>query len=57
MPNKDGTGPEGKEAKTGRQMGRCEGAAPDIIVGGPLGRRDGRGCGCRQIRRFRGRGN
>ena len=26
MPNKDGTGPEGKGPKTGRQMGNCEGA-------------------------------
>lgn len=28
MPNKDGTGPEGKGAKTGRQMGNCEGKEP-----------------------------
>lgn len=28
MPNRDGTGPEGKGAKTGRQMGNCEGATP-----------------------------
>lgn len=28
MPNKDGTGPEGKGAKTGRQMGNCEGREP-----------------------------
>jgi len=26
MPNKDGTGPEGKGPKTGRQEGKCEGA-------------------------------
>lgn len=26
MPNKDGTGPEGKGPKTGRQLGNCEGA-------------------------------
>jgi hypothetical protein len=26
MPNKDGTGPEGKGPKTGRQMGNCEGS-------------------------------
>lgn len=25
MPNKDGTGPEGKGSKTGRGMGRCGG--------------------------------
>jgi hypothetical protein len=24
MPNKDGTGPEGKGSKTGRQMGNCK---------------------------------
>lgn len=29
MPNKDGTGPEGKGYKTGRQMGNCKGAKPD----------------------------
>ena len=28
MPNKDGTGPEGKGPKTGRQEGRCQGAEP-----------------------------
>ncbi|MFH1308078.1 MAG: DUF5320 domain-containing protein [archaeon] len=28
MPNRDGTGPEGKGQKTGRQMGKCEGAQP-----------------------------
>lgn len=28
MPNKDGTGPEGKGPRTGRQMGNCEGAEP-----------------------------
>ncbi len=28
MPNKDGTGPEGKGPKTGMQMGNCEGVAP-----------------------------
>jgi hypothetical protein len=26
MPNKDGTGPEGKGSKTGRKRGNCEGA-------------------------------
>ncbi len=25
MPNFDGTGPEGKGQKTGRQLGKCEG--------------------------------
>jgi hypothetical protein len=24
MPNKDGTGPEGKGSKTGRQLGNCQ---------------------------------
>lgn len=24
MPNKDGTGPEGKGSKTGRQLGNCK---------------------------------
>lgn len=28
MPNRDGTGPDGKGKKTGRQMGNCEGAEP-----------------------------
>ena len=28
MPNRDGTGPEGKGPKTGRQLGNCEGANP-----------------------------
>jgi len=28
MPNKDGTGPEGKGPKTGRQLGPCKGAQP-----------------------------
>lgn len=28
MPNKDGTGPEGKGPKTGRQMGNCEEKKP-----------------------------
>ena len=29
MPNRDGTGPEGKGSKTGRQMGNCKGAKPN----------------------------
>lgn len=29
MPNRDGTGPEGKGPRTGRQMGDCEGAEPE----------------------------
>lgn len=28
MPNQDGTGPEGKGPKTGRQMGKCQDAKP-----------------------------
>lgn len=46
MPNKDGTGPEGKGSKTGRQMGNCKDAEPQRGLGrglGPCGR--GRGCG------------
>ena len=39
MPNKDGTGPEGKGPRTGRQMGKCKGAKPIA------GRRVGRGLG------------
>ncbi len=29
MPNKDGTGPQGKGPKTGRQMGNCKDAKPN----------------------------
>ena len=28
MPNRDGTGPEGKGPRTGRQMGNCDDARP-----------------------------
>ena len=28
MPNRDGTGPERKGSRTGREMGKCEGAEP-----------------------------
>lgn len=45
MPRKDGTGPEGKGSKTGRQMGDCEGAEPQS--------RKGFGRGCRRFNRFR----
>jgi len=41
MPNQDGTGPEGKGPKTGRQMGKCKDAKP--IAGRGLGRGLGRG--------------
>ena len=48
MPNKDGTGPEGKGSKTGRQMGKCGGAKPeeDSSTERGFGRRP-RGCGRR----------
>lgn len=38
MPNFDGTGPDGKGKKTGRQQGKCEGAEPAFPC-----RRGGRG--------------
>ena len=41
MPNMDGTGPEGKGPRTGRQMGKCEGAKS--VGRGPCGRGFGRG--------------
>ncbi|MCW8965080.1 MAG: DUF5320 domain-containing protein [Candidatus Pacearchaeota archaeon] len=41
MPNKDGTGPEGKGSKTGRQMGNCKDAKPVGKCGKP--RECGRG--------------
>ena len=41
MPNKDGTGPMGQGSKTGRQMGKCEGAEP-------IERGFRRGLGCRR---------
>ncbi len=46
MPNRDGTGPEGKGPKTGRQMGNCNGAEPQR----------GLGRGCRPCGRGLGRG-
>jgi len=45
MPNRDGTGPEGKGSRTGRQLGDCEDAKP-VRVGrgmGPCGQGLGRG--------------
>ena len=48
MPARDGTGPEGRGSKTGRQLGNCEGAQP-------IGRGFGRGFGRGQGRGF-GRG-
>jgi hypothetical protein len=47
MPNKDGTGPEGKGPKTGRQMGNCEGAKSVSRGLGPCGRGLRRGLGKR----------
>ena len=44
MANRDGTGPNGKGPKTGRQEGNCEGAEP-------IARGNGNGC------RGQGRGN
>ena len=50
MPNKDGTGPDGKGPKTGRQQGNCDGAEPQQGRGRQgFGR--GRGFG-RRARRF-----
>ena len=47
MPNRDGTGPEGKGPKTGRQMGNCKGAEPQPGFGPErgFGRGLGRGLG------------
>jgi len=52
MPNKDGTGPEGKGPKTGRQGGNCENSNPAQNRGFGKGMRyscenkgfQGRGC-------------
>lgn len=41
MPNRDGTGPEGKGPLTGRMRGRCKGAEPNPYRPG-LGRGMGR---------------
>ena len=43
MPNKDGTGPEGKGPRTGRQLGDCEDAEPVVARGRGAGA--GRGAG------------
>ncbi|MBU1152050.1 DUF134 domain-containing protein [Patescibacteria group bacterium] len=51
MPNFDGTGPEGKGAKTGRQMGKCDGANNSLQE---LNRKVG-GAGQRMRRVERGR--
>ena len=38
MPRYDGTGPNGQGAKTGRQLGNCEGAESNDYTGRGLGR-------------------
>ena len=43
MPNKDGTGPQGKCPRTGRGMGNCGGAGRRGL--GPCGRERGFGRG------------
>lgn len=47
MPNRDGTGPNGKGARTGGQRGNCPGASPRPGRGGAG--RGGRGRGGRGI--------
>jgi len=49
MPNMDGTGPEGKGPKTGRQRGKCSGAEGrgQGRVLGPCGKGDRKGLGRR----------
>jgi len=53
MPNQDGTGPEGKGPRTGRQMGKCADAKP--LPGRRLGYGLGTGRGLGRGRNFRGR--
>ena len=48
MPNKDGTGPEGKGPKTGRQKGKCQGAEPQQGFGRGRGLGRGQGLGRRE---------
>jgi hypothetical protein len=48
MANKDGTGPEGKGPRTGRQMGNCERAEP--LIDKDFGCRP---CGCGRGRWFK----
>jgi len=43
MPNKDRTGPQGQGPMTGRQMGNCNGAEPNVGRGLARGRGFGRG--------------
>ena len=43
MPNRDGTGPEGKGPGTGRGLGRCGGGKGQVpILARPAGRGQGR---------------
>ena len=50
MPNRDGTGPEGKGPRTGRQMGDCEDAEPVVGRGQGCGVGPGQGRGRRDRR-------
>lgn len=45
MPNQDGKGPNGEGPKTGRQMGKCEGAKKEAGQGRGRGAGRGRGMG------------
>ncbi|RJQ33686.1 hypothetical protein C4566_03210 [Candidatus Parcubacteria bacterium] len=55
MPNRDGTGPEGKGPKTGRGLGNCAGNQPKETIGQGLGRSLGQGLG-RSLGQGLGRG-
>lgn len=46
MPNMDGTGPQGKGPKTGRELGECQDANPRVGRGRGMGF-GGFGRGCR----------
>ena len=52
MPNMDGTGPQGKGPKTGRQFGNCEGAKSETEFSCGFGRRCNKPCGRGFGRRF-----
>jgi len=49
MPNKDGTGPEGKGPRTGRQLGDCGNAKPQEETRKGFGRRFNRPRRCRRF--------
>lgn len=55
MPRRDGTGPDGTGANTGRGMGPCNGSKDSERLG--LGRRGGRSCGRRGRCRWDGNDN